>query len=102
VKSDLFDRFEEGIIDPFRRYQVPVITLKRTTSKEAVCQVFEKVNTGGVSLDAFELLTATFAAENFNLRDDWLGNRERGIQGRRQRLVRRPVLAGIQATDFLQ
>jgi hypothetical protein len=33
--------------------------------------VFEKVNTGGVSLTVFELLTATFAADDFSLRDDW-------------------------------
>ena len=30
--------------------------------------MFEKVNTGGVSLTVFELLTATYAAEEFNLR----------------------------------
>ena len=33
------------------------------TSKEAVCLVFEKVNTGGVPLSVFELATATYAAE---------------------------------------
>lgn len=99
---DLFDRFEEAVIEPFRLYQLPTITLRRTTSKEAVCQVFEKVNTGGVSLDAFELLTATYAAQNYRLRDDWLGSAERGVEGRHQRLVRRPVLTGIEATDFLQ
>lgn len=31
-------------------------------AREAVCTVFEKVNTGGIVLDVFELLTATFAA----------------------------------------
>jgi hypothetical protein len=36
-----------------------VIVLLRDTPKEAVCQVFEKVNTGGVSLTVFELVTAT-------------------------------------------
>ena len=36
-----------------------------------MCQVFENVNTGGVTLTVFELLTATFASDNFSLRDDW-------------------------------
>lgn len=31
--------------------------------KEAVCVVFEKVNTGGKPLDAFELVTAMYAAK---------------------------------------
>ena len=38
----------------FRNYQIPVIQLQRETSKEAVCWVFEKVNTGGVPLSVFE------------------------------------------------
>ncbi len=40
-----------------------------------------KVNTGGVVLNAFELLTATYAAENFRLRDDWYGSAERSVLG---------------------
>ena len=36
-----------------------------------MCQVFENVNQGGVSLTVFELVTATFAASNFELRKDW-------------------------------
>ena len=39
-----------------------MIALDRSTSKEAVCVVFEKVNTGGKPLDAFELVTAMYAA----------------------------------------
>ena len=31
------------------------------------------MNTGGVALNAFELVTATYAADNFSLRDDWFG-----------------------------
>ena len=34
--------------------------------------MFEKVNTGGVSLSVFELLTASFASEDFDLKTDWL------------------------------
>ena len=59
----------QTIIQRFQQYQIPLILLRKEVPKEAVCQVFEKVNTGGVSLTVFELLTATYAADNFNLRD---------------------------------
>ena len=86
--------FNEAVINPFVQYQVPVIQLVRSTPKEAVCQVFEKVNTGGVSLTVFELVTATYAADDFNLRDDW--------RQRRERFNEHPVLDRFEATDFLQ
>ena len=75
-KTMFFDKFNKKIIDCFKKYQVPIIKLGKDTPKEAVCLVFEKVNTGGVSLTVFELLTATFAADNFNLRKDWNARKE--------------------------
>lgn len=70
-KSELWDEFEELIINSFNHYMLPVIEMKKTNPKEAVCQVFEKVNTGGVSLSVFELLTASFASDDFDLKEDW-------------------------------
>ena len=84
----------QEVIQRFQQYQVPLILLRKETPKEAVCQVFEKVNTGGVSLTVFELLTATFAADEFHLRDDWAA--------REKRLRKRPVLRSIENTDVLQ
>lgn len=101
-KIRFFQQFQETVIEAFRKYQVPLITLKKETTKEAVCLVFEKVNTGGKKLDAFELLTAIFAADNFNLREDWLGDSREGKAGRVTRLSRYNVLQNIQSTDFLQ
>ena len=95
-------KFRQEILTAFRSYQLPVITLGKATTKEAVCLVFEKVNTGGVPLSVFELVTATFAAEGFNLRDDWLGSELRGVEGRRERLANEQILTGIEPTDFLQ
>ncbi|MFD9959215.1 DUF262 domain-containing protein [Amycolatopsis sp. NPDC058986] len=86
--------FHETVINAFVQYQVPTIALIRSTPKEAVCQVFEKVNTGGVSLTVFELLTATYAADDFNLRADW-DEREKLLGAER-------LLRGFEATDFLQ
>lgn len=68
-----WDLFYDKIIAPMTTYQIPVIQVGNDVPKEAVCQVFENVNQGGVSLTVFELVTATFAASNFELRKDWDG-----------------------------
>jgi len=91
----LYDAFEREVIKRFEQYQVPVIELKKETPKEAVCLVFERVNTGGVALNVFELLTASFAADDFQLRDDW-NAREQRLKGQH------PVLRNLQSDDFLQ
>lgn len=94
--------FMPKVLTAFNSYQLPVISLGRTTSKEAVCLVFEKVNTGGVPLSVFELVTASFAADGFNLRDDWYGSYLRQIEGREKRIKTETILNGIEPTDFLQ
>lgn len=71
-KVKFWNDFERKIIHNFNNYQLPVIIMKKENPKEAVCQVFEKVNTGGVSLTVFELLTASYAAEDYDLKSDWL------------------------------
>jgi len=93
-KIKLFDKFEKEVIERFKQYQVPLIRLKKETPKDAVCHVFEKVNTGGVPLTVFELLTATYAAEDFQMRQDW--------EKREKELKKQQVLDTIQNTDFLQ
>lgn len=89
-----WSEFSKKVLKEFTDYKVPVIRLTKGTSKEAVCTVFEKVNTGGVPLNVFELLTATYASKNFRLKDDW--------QARRARLDSRAVLRSFENTDFLQ
>jgi hypothetical protein len=127
-KIELFFRFKNEVLSNFAEYQVPVIALGSETSHEAVCLVFEKVNTGGKALDAFELLTAMYAAQGHKLRNDWLGidkpeekpdfnwqdikeNDEAklrlGIQKRLANFGRaagqaQGVLANVASTDFLQ
>ena len=107
-KRDLFKRFKDSVLQNFKNYQVPVIALDRDTSREAVCLVFEKVNTGGKPLDAFELVTAIYAAQGFELRKDWLG-KDVG-SGRQSRLStfgraadqNHGLLEKIAPTEFLQ
>ena len=67
----MFQDFFQQILLPIQDYQMPVIQLDKDTPKEAVCQIFENVNTGGVPLTVFELVTATFAADEYDLRADW-------------------------------
>jgi hypothetical protein len=89
-----WNQLNQEVFSRFQQYQVPLILLRKNTPKEAVCQVFEKVNTGGVSLTVFELLTATFAADGFHLRQDW--------DKRKATFDQNTILKGIENTDFLQ
>jgi len=105
---ETFRMFKRQVLENFKYYRVPVISLDRSTSKEAVCVVFEKVNTGGKPLDAFELVTAMYAADGHELRKDWYGDDTH--KGRHRRLVDtlKPadseggIIAGVSNTDFLQ
>ncbi len=88
-----FTEFNTKIIMQTMQYKMPVITLGKETPKEAVCQVFENVNTGGVSLTVFELVTAVFAMDDFELRKDW--------EERKQKYFSGDLLSITTATDFL-
>jgi hypothetical protein len=86
--------FEQEVWLRFQQFKVPAIELTQDTPREAVCQVFEKVNTGGVTLTVFELMTAMFAAREFNLRENW--------EARRDRLIaKHDLLEAVDGTSFL-
>jgi hypothetical protein len=93
-REDRWDEFDRRLIRSIDGYQVPVIELNRKMEKTAVCLVFEKVNTGGMTLTVFELLTAIFAADGFELRPAW--------EEHQQRLHAHDVLTGIDEVEFLQ
>ena len=93
--SKFMTDFNNEILSAVATYALPVINLNKETPKEAVCKVFEKVNTGGVTLNVFELVTASFAADDFRLREDWSERRERMRSGF-------GVLQGIEGEHFLQ
>lgn len=69
-------QFKSIVRNKLTRYSLPVLWLKKETPKEAVCSVFEKVNTGGVPLNTSDLVTAMFAASDFSLRNDWRKRRK--------------------------
>ncbi|MFP8884977.1 MULTISPECIES: DUF262 domain-containing protein [Streptomyces] len=109
---DLWSQFEENVLNNVKSFQVPMIKLAASTTMDAVCAVFERVNTGGVPLNVFELLTATYAGnqeyvarngEYYRLPDVWhaikrkltsahpvFGRMEAGVED------------GLSSSDFLQ
>lgn len=95
----LLEDFQREVITTIISYKLPVITLSKETPREAVCKVFENVNTGGVPLTVFELVAATYATREFNLRDDWKVCKKqiRGIDD----TLRTDLLDGIDETTFL-
>ena len=94
-----YKQFRTQVIDTIVGYKLPVITLGKETPREAVCMVFENVNTGGVPLTVFELVTATFATYDFDLRKDWIECRDK-IRGKGETL-NTDVMEGVDETSFL-
>lgn len=88
-------KFVEDVLNPISMYDVHTIILGAGTDKEAVCRVFEKVNTGGVVLNTFELVTATYAVDDFELPKHWDDITDELTSAA-------PMLEALQDTDFLQ
>ncbi|MCX5393179.1 DUF262 domain-containing protein [Streptomyces sp. NBC_00094] len=108
----LWMKFQEQVLNNMLSFDVPMIKLAATTTTDAVCAVFERVNSGGVPLNVFELLTATYAGNReyvaahgdyYRLPDEW-----RGIK--QDLTLAYPVLGrpesgpddGLSSSDFLQ
>ena len=95
TKRVLYQNFNRQVIKNFEQYSVPVIELDKDTPREAVCLIFEKVNRQGVALNVFELLTASLAAEGFQLREHWKRTSTRLKDFS-------PVLSKLKEVDFLK
>lgn len=96
----LWKDFKENVLRTMEDYKIPVITLDKTTPREAVCKVFENVNTGGVSLTVFELVTAAFATYDFDLRGNW----NKVVRPRicaESKDIRTDLMQGVDETTFL-
>jgi len=68
---DEYTNFLENIVDKLLSYKIPVIMLEKDTNLVSVCRMFESINEVGVKLSEFDLLTAKFSKDKFNLREDW-------------------------------
>ena len=98
-KTEKYKNFKKDVLETITGYKLPVITLDKETPREAVCKVFENVNTGGVALTVFELVTATFATYEFDLRKDW-EDCKKVIWGKDEPL-NTDVMYGVDETAFL-
>lgn len=65
-----FTKFDK-IFNALQSYTIPVISLGADTEIEAICKIFEKVNSSNKPLTGFNLLNAIYAKKKFNLYDDW-------------------------------
>ncbi|MGI5145124.1 GmrSD restriction endonuclease domain-containing protein [Plantactinospora sp. CA-294935] len=109
---DLWAQFQQQVLNNIRSFQIPMIRLGASTTKDAVCSVFERVNTGGVPLNVFELLTATYAGDqdyereqgtHYRLPDVWHDIKKRlatsyPVFGR----LEYGLTDGLSSSDFLQ
>lgn len=108
----LWAKFDQRILHNIRSFQIPMIKLAASTTKDAVCSVFERVNTGGVPLNVFELLTATYAGDHeyekahgdyYRLPDAWQDIKKSlatsyPVFGR----IEQGIDDGLSRSDFLQ
>lgn len=93
-KLELIDTLELEVLKKFDHYQIPVIQLRDSLPKEAVCQVFEDTNTSGCDLNYFDLMSSSYCTADFSLRDDW--------KQRENRFQSLKVLRKLRSTDFVQ
>ena len=71
-KSDICDflNYSFGdIVDSILDYEFPVVELPETSSMEAVCKVFQTINTTGLKLSVFDICVAVFMPKDINLKD---------------------------------
>lgn len=71
AEAEKYRKLFKPIISAFNQYRFPVVCLKKNTSLEAICTIFETINNTGVKLSIFDLLTARFYPRKINLPKLW-------------------------------
>lgn len=66
---DFLEENLENFVEPFLNYEFPVVSLPPKLSIEAVCKVFQSINTTGLKLSAFDICVATFMPDGIDLRE---------------------------------
>lgn len=64
------DAFEDNT-EVFREYEIPIIQMGVNTAPEKVVQTFERINTQGLELGIFDILTARLYLDEIFLRELW-------------------------------
>lgn len=66
-----WNRLVKPWLDRIRSYPFPVVELRPDMPLNAICHIFEKVNSTGVPLDVFDLCTAILWAQGYELNREW-------------------------------
>ncbi len=108
----LWSNFDQAVLQHVQSFLIPMIRLEAATTPDAVCSVFERVNTNGVPLNVFELLTATYAGNRDYEREhsDYYRLPEVWQDIKKELATAYPVLGqpeinlenGLSSADFLQ
>ena len=88
-----FEELEE-IFGRLKGYTIPVISLDSDTEMDAVCKIFEKVNSSNQPLTGFDLVVAIYAKDNFDLKEDW--------KNFQKNVFSKGILEGFDAKNFLR
>jgi len=103
----LFNSFKKNVTSQMSQYKMPSMIIEKNTSAVSVCQIFEKVNLGGVVLTIFDLLTARFAmhkkadGKTISLRDDWAEIASDENKKNIKAFCNKELLKLVKDTDFL-
>ena len=62
---------QDKIISLLLNYRIPIIKVLKEIPKYMVCKVFKNFNQGGIPLNVFELLKATFITDDYDLKTEW-------------------------------
>lgn len=95
TNRDVVAAFNNRILRPLSGYAVPMIRLSRETARAGIGSIFAQVNSAGLQMDVFDLLTAVFASEDpdFHLAEEWADVEKQ--------LRFFPALDGIGRNEFL-
>lgn len=74
--SDEDQRRIAAVVERFKDYEFPVVTIKDRSNQE-VCRIFQRINSSGTSLSTLELLAAWTWSDKFDLRREIEGLQER-------------------------
>lgn len=72
TKSDIceFLNYTFGdIVDSILDYEFPIVELPESSSMEAVCKVFQTINTTGLKLSVFDICVAVYMPQGINLKE---------------------------------
>ncbi len=70
VADLLTDAYRHGL-DSFHSYLIPAVTVTEDLESGAIARIFERVNRGGLTLGAFDLMVAKTFEPGWNLRERW-------------------------------